>query len=189
MFASCGQFDMQRGIFGTKVISRWLLWLHPERVRTEQEAHLEESVMAIGKQRSRTREIFAASIWRDRMTQTAVAWNQLFILAIISPRCRCEVHTGFWWGNPKERDHLQDLAIGRRIMLKLMLCKSVWRACMGLTRLRIEAGGGLLRMLFCTLLLLLLLLLFEDTTVQCRPSPSWWTSPSQLYFLTSLSRL
>jgi hypothetical protein len=29
-----------------------------------------------------------------------------------------EVHTGFWWGDLRERDHLQDLGIDGRIILK-----------------------------------------------------------------------
>ena len=28
------------------------------------------------------------------------------------------MHTGFWWGNVKEVDHLEDLGIGGRIILK-----------------------------------------------------------------------
>jgi len=31
-----------------------------------------------------------------------------------------EVHTGFWWGNPKERDHLEDLGVDGRRILKLI---------------------------------------------------------------------
>jgi len=31
---------------------------------------------------------------------------------------KVEVHTGFWWGNLKERDHLEDLGIDRRIILQ-----------------------------------------------------------------------
>jgi len=27
------------------------------------------------------------------------------------------VHTGFWWGNLRERDHLEDLDVDGRIML------------------------------------------------------------------------
>jgi hypothetical protein len=34
---------------------------------------------------------------------------------------RGEVHTGFWWGNPKERDRLEDLGVSGRIILKCML--------------------------------------------------------------------
>jgi hypothetical protein len=28
------------------------------------------------------------------------------------------MYTGFWWGNQKERDHLEDLGIDRRIIFK-----------------------------------------------------------------------
>jgi hypothetical protein len=28
------------------------------------------------------------------------------------------VHTGFWWGNVKERIHLKDLAVDGRVILK-----------------------------------------------------------------------
>jgi len=29
-----------------------------------------------------------------------------------------ELHTGFWWGEPRERDHLEDLNIDGRIILQ-----------------------------------------------------------------------
>jgi hypothetical protein len=29
-----------------------------------------------------------------------------------------KVHTGFWWGDPKKRDHLEDLGLDGRIILK-----------------------------------------------------------------------
>jgi hypothetical protein len=28
-----------------------------------------------------------------------------------------EMHTGFWWGNAKERGYLKDLGIAKRIIL------------------------------------------------------------------------
>jgi len=29
---------------------------------------------------------------------------------------RGEVHTGFWWGNVRERDHLEDPGVDRRLI-------------------------------------------------------------------------
>ena len=29
-----------------------------------------------------------------------------------------EAHTGFWWGNPKKGDHLEDLDVDVRVVLK-----------------------------------------------------------------------
>jgi hypothetical protein len=31
---------------------------------------------------------------------------------------RGEVYTGFWWGNLRERDHLEDPVVDRRVILK-----------------------------------------------------------------------
>jgi hypothetical protein len=36
---------------------------------------------------------------------------------------RGEVRTGFWWEVLKERDHLEDLGVGRRIILKWLFKK------------------------------------------------------------------
>jgi hypothetical protein len=41
-----------------------------------------------------------------------------------------EVHTGFWWGNLKERDHLEDPGVDGRIMLRSFFRK--W-----------DGGGGM----------------------------------------------
>jgi len=38
---------------------------------------------------------------------------------------RREVHTGFWWGNLRERDHLGDSGVGGRIILIWMFRKWV----------------------------------------------------------------
>jgi hypothetical protein len=34
-----------------------------------------------------------------------------------------EVHTGFWWGDPWERDHLENLNISGGIILKWVFRK------------------------------------------------------------------
>jgi hypothetical protein len=34
---------------------------------------------------------------------------------------KAEVHTGFWWGNLKERDHLENLGVDGRAILKWIL--------------------------------------------------------------------
>jgi len=34
-----------------------------------------------------------------------------------------EVHTGFWWGNMRERDHLEDPGVDGRIMLRWVFRK------------------------------------------------------------------
>jgi hypothetical protein len=33
------------------------------------------------------------------------------------------MHTGFWWESHKARDHQEDVDVGRRIILKLILEK------------------------------------------------------------------
>jgi hypothetical protein len=37
-----------------------------------------------------------------------------------------EVQTGFWWGNLRECDHLEDLFIGGRIILKPIFGEVRW---------------------------------------------------------------
>jgi hypothetical protein len=34
-----------------------------------------------------------------------------------------EMHTGFWLGDLRERDHLEDLGVGERILLKWIFKK------------------------------------------------------------------
>ena len=36
---------------------------------------------------------------------------------------RGEVHTGFWWGNVRERDHLEDPGADGRIILRWVFTK------------------------------------------------------------------
>jgi len=55
---------------------------------------------------------------------------------------RGERHTGSWWGNLRERGHLEYQGVDGRIILKLTLSGlGTWT---GLIWLRIGTGGGLL---------------------------------------------
>jgi hypothetical protein len=36
---------------------------------------------------------------------------------------RREVHTGFWWGDLREKDHLENLGVDGRIILKWIFKK------------------------------------------------------------------
>jgi hypothetical protein len=51
-------------------------------------------------------------------------------------------HTGFWWGNLRERDHLEDPGVDRRIILRWIFWKWVVGAWTGLIWLRIQISGG-----------------------------------------------
>jgi hypothetical protein len=54
------------------------------------------------------------------------------------------VHTGFWWGDLREGDHLGDPGLGGRIILKWILKKWDGEAWTGLSWLRIGTGARLL---------------------------------------------
>jgi hypothetical protein len=41
-------------------------------------------------------------------------------------REREEVHTGFWWGNLRERKHLEDIGVDGKAILKCIIIKSNW---------------------------------------------------------------
>jgi hypothetical protein len=57
-----------------------------------------------------------------------------------------EVHTGFWWKDLREGDHLEDLDVDGRIILKWIFKKWDGRPWTGFIWLRIGTGGGLLWM-------------------------------------------
>jgi hypothetical protein len=52
------------------------------------------------------------------------------------------VYTGFWWGNLKERDHLDDPGVDCRIILRWIFRKWDGEAWTSLIWLRIWTGGG-----------------------------------------------
>jgi hypothetical protein len=55
-----------------------------------------------------------------------------------------EVHTGFWWGDLIERDHLLDLGVDVTIILRWIFKEWCGEAWTGLIWLRIGTGGELL---------------------------------------------
>ena len=57
---------------------------------------------------------------------------------------RGEMHTGFWWGDLRERDHLEEIGLDGRIILKWIFKKWDEEAWTGLICLRIGTGGWLL---------------------------------------------
>ena len=53
-----------------------------------------------------------------------------------------DVHMRLWWGDLRERGHLEDLGIDGRIILKWIFKKWDGEALTGMIRLKTGAGGG-----------------------------------------------
>jgi len=47
-----------------------------------------------------------------------INWKRMRWAGNVAGMGRGEVHTGFWWENLKERDHLEDLGVDRKITLR-----------------------------------------------------------------------
>ena len=52
------------------------------------------------------------------------------------------MYTGFWWGNLKERFHMEDFGVYGRIILRWIFRKWDVGEWIGLIWLRIGIGGG-----------------------------------------------
>jgi len=52
------------------------------------------------------------------------------------------MHTGFWWGNLRERDRSEDPGVDRRLIFSWIFRKWDVGAWIGLIWLRIGTGGG-----------------------------------------------
>jgi len=55
---------------------------------------------------------------------------------------RGEVYTGLWWGNLRERDHLEDHGLDGRIILRWMFRNWDVETWTGFIWLRIGTGEG-----------------------------------------------
>ena len=50
------------------------------------------------------------------------------------------MHTAFWWGNPRERDHLEDPDVDGRIILRWIFRKCDMRVWNGASWLSVGTG-------------------------------------------------
>jgi len=49
-------------------------------------------------------------------------WHNLVHIALRNTRIvKAKMQTQFWWGNLKKRDHIEDLGVDGRMILKLIL--------------------------------------------------------------------
>jgi len=53
-----------------------------------------------------------------------------------------ELCIGFWWGNPRKRDHLEDPGVDGRIILRWIFRKEGVGVWTGSSWFRIGTGGG-----------------------------------------------
>jgi len=72
-----------------------------------------------------------------------IRWRIMRWARHLARRERRVVHTGFWWGNRRERDHLEDPGADRNIILRWKFRKWHVEAWTVLIWLRIGTDGGL----------------------------------------------
>jgi hypothetical protein len=59
-----------------------------------------------------------------------IKWRRMRWVGHVAHRVKGEAYTGYWWGNLRERDHLGDPGVFRRIILRWVFRK--WDGCYGL---------------------------------------------------------
>jgi len=64
----------------------------------------------------------------------------------VTSRGREDLYTEFWWANLREIDHLEDLGVDGKIILRWIFRKWDVRAWTGSIWLRMGTGGGHLQM-------------------------------------------
>jgi hypothetical protein len=93
--------------------------------------------------------------WRKLLNEELIELRLSNIIRVIKPRIiiwaghvarmgRGKVHTGFCWGNLRERDHLENLEINGRIILKWIFMRWDREAWFGFISLRIRTSSELL---------------------------------------------
>jgi hypothetical protein len=72
----------------------------------------------------------------------AIKWRRMRRAKQVARVGRGDLYTGFWWGNMRVRDHLEDSNIDERIILRWTFRKWYVGAWTGLSWLRRWRGGG-----------------------------------------------
>jgi hypothetical protein len=71
-----------------------------------------------------------------------IKWRRMRWAGYVAQMGRGGVYTGFWWGNLRERDYLEDTVIDGRIILRWIFRKWDVVEWTGLIWLRVGTGDG-----------------------------------------------
>jgi hypothetical protein len=63
------------------------------------------------------------SLYTSPNTIRMIKWRRMRWAGYVARMGRGEVHTGFWWRNLKEKDHLGDTGVDGRIILRRIFRK------------------------------------------------------------------